>query len=114
MTLRLGNITFDCADAARVGTFWSMALNRPIDAGPSEWFASIGRGDDSQIVWLFIKVPEGKQAKNRVHVDLSSDNRDGEVARLLALGAKHLSHHDEHGLKWTTLLDVEGNEFCVA
>jgi hypothetical protein len=114
MTLHLANITFDCADSARVANFWSAALNRPLDADPNQWFASIGRGDRSQPTWLFIKVPEAKQAKNRVHVDLRSANRDAEVARLLGLGARHHSEHDEHGLQWTTLLDVEGNEFCVS
>ena len=113
MTLQLGNITFDCADSARVAAFWSAALNRPLDDGPSEWFASIGRGDGSQTVWLFIKVPEAKQAKNRCHVDLRADNREAEVARLLALGAQHYHDYDEHNFQWTTLLDVEGNEFCV-
>ena len=114
MSLQLANITFDCADSARVGAFWSAALNRPLDDGPSEWFASIGRGDASQPVWLFIKVPEAKQAKNRCHVDLRADNRAAEVARLLSLGAQHHSDHAEHNLQWTTLLDVEGNEFCVS
>lgn len=114
MSLRLANVTFDCTDAARVASFWSAALSRPLDAEPSPWFASIGRGDDTQPVWLFIQVPEARAAKNRVHVDLRADNRAGEVERLLALGAQHHSDHDEHGLQWTTLLDVEGNEFCVS
>jgi Glyoxalase-like domain len=114
MTLQLAYITFDCADSARVAAFWSAALNRPVDEGPSEWFASVGRGDASQPVWLFIKVPEAKQAKNRCHVDLRADNREAEVARLLSLGAQHHSDHAEHNLQWTTLLDVEGNEFCVS
>ncbi|MGI9147311.1 MAG: VOC family protein [Chloroflexota bacterium] len=113
MTLRLANITFDCIDAERVATFWSAALGRPIDDGPSAWFASIGRTDRSETVWLFIKVPEAKPGKNRVHVDLHSDSRAAEVARLVGLGAQHHSDHDEHGLQWTTLADVEGNEFCV-
>jgi len=114
MTLQLANVTFDCADAARVAAFWSAALDRRVDAEPSPWFASIGRGDRTQTVWLFIKVPENKQGKNRVHIDLRSDGRDAEVKRLVALGAQHHSDHDEHGMQWTTLLDVEGNEFCVA
>ncbi|HLZ29223.1 MAG TPA: VOC family protein [Chloroflexota bacterium] len=113
MTLQLANITFDCADSARVAAFWSAALNRPLDDGPSQWFASIGRTDPSQTVWLFIKVPEGKAAKNRCHVDLHADSRAAEVARLLALGAQHVGDYDEHTHQWTTLRDVEGNEFCV-
>ena len=114
MTLRLGNVTLDCGDTMRVATFWSAALGRPIDEGASEWFASIGHGDEAQTGWFFMKVPEGKSAKNRMHVDLRSDDRGAEVERLLGLGAQRHGDYDEYGTRWTTLLDVEGNEFCVS
>ena len=114
MSLRLGNITLDCADTEAVAGFWAAALGRPIDDDGGEWFRSIGGGDASQTGWFFIKVPEGKSGKNRMHVDLRSDDRDTEVARLISLGATHHADYDEHGAVWTTLLDVEGNEFCVA
>jgi Glyoxalase-like domain len=114
VTLRVGNVTLDCADALRVANFWSAALGRPIDAEANEYFASIGRADASQTGWFFIKVPEGKSAKNRMHVDLRSDNREAEVERLIGLGAQRLADHDEYGIRWTTLLDVEGNELCIS
>jgi predicted enzyme related to lactoylglutathione lyase len=114
MTLRLGNITLDCDDTVRVAAFWSAALDRRIDDEPSEHFASIGRADEDQPGWFFIKVPEDKTAKNRVHVDLHADDRESEVSRLVGLGATRLSDHDEWGAAWTTLADPEGNEFCVA
>jgi hypothetical protein len=114
MTLQLGNITVDCDDTLRVAAFWSAALDRPIDDEPSDGFASIGREDRSQTGWFFIKVPEGKAVKNRVHVDLHADDREAEVARLIGLGAKRQADHDEWGTRWTTLADPEGNEFCVA
>jgi predicted enzyme related to lactoylglutathione lyase len=114
MTLRLGNVTMDCDDTLQLAAFWSAALDRPIDDEQSESFATIGREDASQTGWFFIKVPEGKAVKNRVHVDLHADDREAEVARLVALGATRLSDHDEWGAVWTTLADPEGNEFCVA
>jgi hypothetical protein len=114
MTLRLANVTLDCNDALAVGRFWSAALDRPLDADASEGFASIGMGDESTTGWFFIQVPEGKSTKNRAHVDLRASDREAEVARLIDHGAKHHSDHDENGVQWTTLLDVEGNEFCVA
>ncbi len=113
MALRLGNVTLDCADTKAVASFWSAALDRPIDEEASEWFTTIGYGDESQPAWFFIKVPEGKAAKNRMHVDLRADDREVEVARLVALGAQRHGDYDEYGHRWTTLLDVEGNEFCV-
>jgi hypothetical protein len=114
MTLALANVTLDCADPTIVARFWSAALDRPIDEGSSESFASIGMADESRPAWFFIKVPEAKSAKNRVHVDLRADDREAEVDRLVALGARRLYDHEEQGLRWTTLADVEANEFCVA
>ena len=62
----------------------------------------------------FTKVPEGKVAKNRVHLDLMPDTTLAEeVARLVSLGASVLREHDEDGMRWTVMLDPEGNELCV-
>jgi hypothetical protein len=65
---------------------------------------------------LFIPVPEGKTAKNRVHLDLNSTGltRDEEVERALGLGATvHEDHRKPDGTGWVTLKDPEGNEFCI-
>ena len=114
MTLRLGNITIDCDDVVRVAGFWSAALDRPIDEGASGFFASIGMNDPNPPRWLFIKVPEEKTAKNRMHVDMITDDRPAEIARLVALGATHVDDREEWGHSWSVMTDVEGNEFCVA
>ena len=79
MTVHLANITIDCDDALVVSRFWSAALDRPLadEPAPSTFVAAIGNGDhdtgdstDGGPNWLFLKVPEGKAAKNRMHVDL--------------------------------------------
>ncbi len=64
---------------------------------------------------LFIAVPEAKTVKNRVHLDLNvgRDRIDEEVARLTGLGATELYRVDEPGAFHTTMVDPEGNEFCV-
>jgi Glyoxalase-like domain len=64
---------------------------------------------------LFIRVPEGKAAKNRLHLDLQPDiPRDEEVERLLGLGATMvLDMRQPDGRGWAQLADPEGNEFCV-
>jgi Glyoxalase-like domain len=113
MTVRLANVTFDCADPLAVAGFWSAATGRPIDPEASEFFASIGIADDAP-GWFFIKVPERKTAKNRVHVDLVAADREAEVERLVSLGASRLADHDEYGHRWTVLRDPEANEFGVA
>lgn len=117
MSLHIAAITFDCADALELATFWSEALGRPIDTGEpgaSQYFARLGADDATGApAMMFIAVPEPKTAKNRVHLDLGTDDRAAEVERLLALGATHIHDKDEFGMRWTTLADPEGNEFCV-
>jgi predicted enzyme related to lactoylglutathione lyase len=115
MTANLRNITIDCADPATVASFWSAVLDRPVDAGGNEWMCSIGMKDPGAAPrWLFLKVPEPKTAKNRMHVDLTTDDREKEVQRLVELGAARIADKQEYGLVWTVLTDPEGNEFCVA
>ena len=114
MSIQLHNVTLDCADPQCVAAFWSEALGRPIDDGASDGFVSIGINDGAQTGWFFIQVPEGKTVKNRAHFDLQADDRDAEVTRLLGLGGTKVGEYDEYGARWTTLRDVEGNEFCVA
>ena len=73
-----------------------------------------GRRRGVRPTWLFCRVPEGKTAKNRMHIDLTADDRNAEVARLIDLGATHVDDKDEWGVQWSTMQDPEGNEFCIA
>lgn len=113
MALALHHITVDCADALRVATFWSQALDKPLNPGGDAEAASIGGKQSDGQAWLFFRVPEPKTAKNRMHTDLKSDDRESDVARLVALGASVVAEHEEWGTRWTVLQDPEGNEFCI-
>lgn len=73
---------------------------------------------------LFLRAPESKTAKNRVHLDVDMADRatspqqrrpavDVEVARLVALGATKIADFDDPKGVWTVIRDPEGNEFCV-
>jgi hypothetical protein len=126
MTVTIASVTFDCANALVVGEFWSAALGRPLDHGASSDFAAIdfaGRRDPAgwaplepgdQPTWLFVKVPEPKTAKNRLHLDVAAADVEAEIARLVELGATRVADADEYGYRWTVMADPEGNEFCVA
>ena len=125
MSVKLAAVTIDCDDPLVVGRFWSAALDRPLDAGATSEFASIGMPEHRDTVgwaisdgvgptWLFAKVPEPKRAKNRMHVDLAAADHEDEVERLVELGATRVADMDEWGYRWTVLRDPEGNEFCVA
>jgi hypothetical protein len=125
MTASIASVTFDCADALVVARFWSAVLGRPLDPGASSDFAAIGfagRRDtvgwarverDLDPTWMFVRVPEPKAAKNRVHLDLVAPDVEVEVSRLVELGASRRADVDEWGYTWAVMTDPEGNEFCV-
>jgi hypothetical protein len=60
-------------------------------------------------------VTDPKTVKNRVHLDLTSSaqDREQEIERLLALGARRASSGQTGTESWTVLADPEGDEFCV-
>jgi hypothetical protein len=56
-------------------------------------------------------VPSARAVKNRLHLDLIADTFDVESERLLSLGAQKLRDLERGTFRWTTLADIEGNEF---
>lgn len=117
MTITLAAITLDCSHAGRLADFWSGVFEHPADetaGAPPEFFAKI-TGDGAGVpTMMFIAVPEGKTAKNRLHLDLQATDRAAEVERLVGLGATVVHDKSEWGVTWTTMADPEGNEFCIA
>lgn len=113
MTLSVAHVTFDSGDPRQLATWWAEAIGSAV----AEDFGEFVTIDGSPIGVRrlgFIKVPEPKAVKNRVHLDLHSDDRGKAVARLTGLGATQVAEHEIPGLRWTVLLDPEGNEFCVS
>ncbi|MEV0406661.1 VOC family protein [Actinoallomurus sp. NPDC050550] len=105
-------ITFDCANASAVARFWSEALGGRLSPDASKDAAVLEVDTDvGPLRLVFRKVPEGKYVKNRVHLDMVTDDFDFECARLLSLGAVRLNDVALFNARWTTFADVEGNEF---
>ena len=117
MVAKIHNVTFDTSgDPYELAQFWSQVLGRPLheDDKPGDPEAALVAPGEPTV--LFIRVPEGKVVKNRVHVDLQPQDRtrDEEVDRLIGLGAKLVADHRRaDGTGWALLADPEGNEFCV-
>jgi predicted enzyme related to lactoylglutathione lyase len=113
MPLSISQVTFDCQDAQKLAQFWSQAFGRDVDPGANAYFASIGRASRAADgpALMFIQVPEAKQVKNRVHLDLTASDWHGEAERLEQLGAVRVAEFEEFGTQWVTMLDPEGNEF---
>ncbi|MEV6635442.1 VOC family protein [Actinoplanes sp. NPDC051470] len=116
MTSVVRHITIDVAppyEPYELARFWSQVVGSPLGADDEP-------GDDEAMVegapgLLFVRVPEAKTIKNRVHLDVQpGGTRDEEVDRLIALGAKLFEDHRKpDGTGWVTLTDPAGNEFCV-
>ena len=113
MTLAVAHVVFDSEDPTRLAGFWSAVLDRPVADGASPYFALIPPGEAAGPALMFLKVPEAKQVKNRVHVDLTGPDWRAEVERVVALGATKVAEYDEYGTAWATLRDPEGNEFDI-
>ncbi len=114
MTLKIGGIVLDAEDPQKLAEFWSAATGFAIGF-TSEAFAQL-ETDDSIGHFFFIKVPEGKSAKNRCHIDyeIAADSK-AEIERLQEIGAVHVADHRmDDGFEWTVMQDPEGNEFCVS
>lgn len=129
-------ITVDCVDADVMCRFWSVALGyveEPPPAGYLSWEdflranditmppqGSIGAIVDPDGVGpriLFLRVPERKTVKNRLHLDLRAGRSDeaklAKIVELTGAGATEVRRVDENGQWWMVMADPEGNEFCV-
>jgi catechol 2,3-dioxygenase-like lactoylglutathione lyase family enzyme len=110
-------VCFDSTDPRRAAGFWEQALGwrRTYDTDdevvlePPEGSPEDGVSPDI----LFLRVPEEKTVKNRLHLDLRPVDQTAEVARLEALGAVRTDVGQGDEQTWVVLADPDGNEFCV-
>ena len=111
------HITFDCADPFALAAFWSALTGWPVDPESEPADDEVGvLAPEPLPMLLFIRVPEGKAVKNRVHLDIGplERTRDEEVERLTGLGGRVLDdRRTPEGRGWIVMADPEGNEFCV-
>ncbi len=116
MTSVIKYITFDCHDPQTLALFWSAVLDYET-VNWDNFDAALSQAADGHLPRLaFIKVPEGKTVKNRLHLDVepSGTTMEAEVERLVGLGASRIKRFTEPYGTWTVMADPEGNEFCVA
>jgi catechol 2,3-dioxygenase-like lactoylglutathione lyase family enzyme len=127
MSLRWYTVVVDSRDVQAQARWWAQVLDWQVVYEADDEVVIIPGWVDLQtldeVPWerqgpgmVFVPVPEGKQVKNRLHVDLAphtSQDRDAEIARLLELGATRVDVGQGEDVTWTVLADPEGNEFCV-
>jgi catechol 2,3-dioxygenase-like lactoylglutathione lyase family enzyme len=113
MGMRIGSIVMHCYEFDRMMEFWQAAL-RYVPRKP----ASGG--------WVVLQDPERRgpnlslQARDRraarrswLHLDLYTDDREGEVERLVEIGARQYPWRYREGADFVVLEDPDGNLFCV-
>jgi catechol 2,3-dioxygenase-like lactoylglutathione lyase family enzyme len=111
MSLGIDWVAFDCADPSSLARFWAEALDYEI-AYEDENEVLLGRKGTAAAKLIFLKVPEEKSGKNRLHLDVRGDDQAAEVARLESLGASR-ADIGQGEVTWVVMRDPEGNEFCV-
>ncbi len=114
MPLRLHHIVVDTHDLPGLARFWAAVLRWQV-LSEREREVVIGPYVDAPVGMCFMPVAEPKLAKNRLHLDLTSEaeDRDAEIERILALGARRVDVGQRGDESWVVLADPEGNEFCV-
>jgi hypothetical protein len=127
MALRWYSVVVDCHDVVAQARWWAEVLDwQIIYEAPDEQVVIPRWASEERLKatpWhevppglIFVPVPEGKTVKNRLHLDLAphtSDDREAEIERLLAMGATRVDVGQSEDVSWTVLADPEGNEFCV-
>jgi hypothetical protein len=117
--MRITCVTFDAAEPLRIAEFWAAALGWAATPMGGAYGAICARPGVVGPYLEFVRVPEAKQVKNRVHLGTSVEGAEGaldaEIERLELLGAtfayeEDLGRADERNV---VLLDPEGNEFCL-
>ena len=106
-------VVFDCADTEALARFWQGIVGGTIDSRTaSPTWLSLG-SVDGFVKLSFQKVPEGKNVKNRVHLDLDVEDLETAVKTAVGLGARVVGDVIEEPTNWfQVMLDIEGNEFC--
>lgn len=115
MAVRLWSIVFACRDPIRLGHWWAEALGWRVTGEASQAVTVEATGEDRPFSLVFVSVPEPKEGKNRLHLDLARTSLDEQAAtvdRLLARGARR-ADIGQGNVPWVVLADPEGNEFCV-
>jgi Glyoxalase-like domain len=137
-------VTFDCQDPDGLARFWAETLGYVVDPPPpgfdswqawltaqgipeSEWnsASAVSDPDGHGPRIFFQRVPEPKERKNRVHLDVNAGGPrgtpdperraavDAAVEQAIARGASKVRLVEERGERHYVMLDPEGNEFCL-
>jgi hypothetical protein len=109
MGLKFAEICIDAENPTALGVWWATVLGWPYDVDPD---GDVVLRPPAGPQWTFLRVPDRRIVKNRIHFDFRPDDQQADVSRLLELGARRVDI-GQGEQSWVVLADPEGNEFCV-
>jgi predicted enzyme related to lactoylglutathione lyase len=112
MGSRWDALIVDALDPERLGRWWAEVLDHRVESVTPEEVV-VGPDADGHPRLIFLRHPDAKNAKNRLHLDLRPDDLDAEIERLVNMGARHVDVGQPDAAAWIVLADPEGNEFCI-
>ncbi|TGD85816.1 VOC family protein [Mycolicibacterium sp. CH28] len=114
MATSLAMVTLDTTEPLRLATWWATQLNGSIIEENDGYFVVVSLGPGVPYL-AFQKVDDPTPGKNRMHLDLASPEYPQIVDRLVSNGANKIEDRQlPGGFVWTTLADIDGNEFCIS
>ena len=112
--VHVGSVVIDCNDFSRMLAFWQEALRYVPKYPPKENDWALLRDPEGRHVNVSLQcVPEKRVGKNRLHLDLYTNDPDAEIERLLELGATVHRRVQDSDEEFVVLEDPEGNLFCI-
>ena len=115
MGILLSGLVIDSHDPAALAAWWGEALGREVEVDDEDE-VGLAPSNPQEPGLLFLRVPEDKVVKNRLHLDLrpqDGSDQAAELERLLAMGARRVDVGQGSDVTWVVLADPEGNEFCL-
>ncbi len=114
MPARISCVCIDAVEPRPVAEFWAAVLGWDVVEDSDEGISLASLGRDLPTVDI-LPVPEAKQMKNRLHLDLRADGTsfDAEVDRLEGLGARRVDVGQGPDVSWVVFVDLAGNAFCL-
>ena len=114
MACKFSELVIDSVQPERIARWWADVLDYRVTDEDDEGVEISGPNGSGPTI-VFIRVPEAKSVKNRLHIDVSPTDREqeAELARLFELGAERVDVGQGDDVGWVVLRDPEGNEFCL-
>ena len=112
MIAKVTSVMHDTDDLDGAIAFWTTILGLEVKYR-DEHYAFLSDLSEGGPRLAFQQVPEPKEGKNRLHLDMEVEDRDAFAEWIIELGGSLIDEHDQAGFIWVVMADPQGNEFCI-